>query len=77
MILVQHWRRLRQIQRLVQEAPEDEVVLYVDEVDIHLNPEIGPDWILPGLQKEMLTPGQNEKQYLAGALNARTGSLRR
>ena len=22
----------------------DEVILYVDEVDIHLNPKIGPDW---------------------------------
>jgi transposase len=68
-------RRLRQIQRLVQEAPEDDVVLYGDEVDIHLNPKIGPDWMLPGLQKEVLTPGQNEKRYLAGAFNARTGRL--
>jgi transposase len=68
-------RRLRQIQRLVQEAPEDEVVLYVDEVDIHLNPKIGPDWMLPGLQKKVLTPGQNEKRYLAGAFNAHTGRL--
>jgi len=68
-------RLLRQIQRLVQEAPEDEVVLYVDEVDIHLNPKIGADWMLSGQQKQVLTPGQNEKRYLAGALNARTGRV--
>jgi transposase len=68
-------RRLRQIQRLIREAPPDEVVLYVDEVDIHLNPKIGPDWMLPGQQKQILTPGQNEKRYLAGALDARTGRL--
>lgn len=68
-------RRLREIQRLVQEAPEDEVVLYVDEVDINLNPKMGPDWMLPGLQKRVLTPGQNQKRYLAGAMNARTGRL--
>jgi len=51
------------------------VLLYVDEVDIHLNPKIGNDWMLCGQQKTVLTPGQNEKRYLAGALNAATGRL--
>ena len=51
------------------------MVLYVDEVDIHLNPKIGPDWMLRGTQKTVLTPGKNQKRYLAGALNARTGRL--
>ena len=50
-------------------------MVYVDEVDIHLNPKIGLDWMLRGRQKEVLTPGQNEKRYLAGALDARTGQL--
>jgi transposase len=68
-------RRLRRIKRLVRGAGPDEVVLYVDEVDIHLNPKIGPDWMRRGQQKEALTPGQNEKRYLAGALDARTGQL--
>ncbi len=68
-------RRLRRIKRLVRDAGPDEVVLYVDEVDIHLNPKIGLDWMLRGQQKEALTPGQNEKRYLAGALDARTGKL--
>jgi transposase len=68
-------RRLRQIRRLVQEAGADEVVLYVDEVDIHLNPKIGLDWMLRGQQKTAPTPGQNEKRYLAGALDARTHKL--
>jgi transposase len=68
-------RRLKAIRRLIRELPEDEVVLYVDEVDIHLNPKIGLDWMLPGTQKCVLTPGKNEKRYLAGALNARTGRL--
>ncbi|MGZ3357654.1 MAG: IS630 family transposase [Isosphaeraceae bacterium] len=68
-------RRLRRIKRLVREAGPEEVVLYVDEVDIHLNPKIGLDWMLRGQQKEALTPGQNEKRYLAGALDARTGKL--
>ena len=49
--------------------------MYQDEVDIHLNPKIGLDWMNQGQQKEVVTPGQNEKRYLAGALNARTGEL--
>ena len=56
-------------------CPADEVVVYEDEVDIHLNPKIGPDWMLPGTQKEVVTPGQNRKRYLAGALDARTGRV--
>jgi transposase len=68
-------RRLNQIRRLEGQLPKNEVLLYVDEVDIHLNPKIGDDWMLRGQQKTVLTPGQNEKRYLAGALNARTGRL--
>lgn len=48
---------------------------YTDEVDIDLNPRIGPDWMLPGQQRWVLTPGTNVKRFLAGALNRRTGHL--
>jgi transposase len=68
-------RRLKAIERLVMHLPADEVVLYVDEVDIHLNPKIGADWAKPGRQKEVLTPGCNEKCYLAGAWNPKTRRL--
>ena len=68
-------RRLRVLARLIKTLPKDEVIVYVDEVDIHLNPKIGPDWMLRGTQKTVLTPGKNEKRYLARALNARTGRL--
>lgn len=68
-------RRLREIDVLIASLPRNEVVLYVDEVDIHLNPKIGPDWMLRGTQKTVLTPGKNEKRYLAGALNALSGRL--
>jgi transposase len=68
-------RRLRAIQRLVANLPADEVVLYLDEVDIHLNPKIGPDWTKRGRQKKVLTPGCNEKRYLAGAWNPKTRRL--
>jgi transposase len=72
---VRRTRRLRAIQRLVENLPADEVVLYVDEVDIHLNPKIGPDWTRRGRQKMVLTPGCNEKRYLAGAWNPKTRRL--
>lgn len=68
-------RCLNKIKRLRAGLSPGEVLLYVDEVDIHLNPKIGADYMLPGQQKTVLTPGQNEKRYLAGALNAVTGRL--
>jgi len=68
-------RRLRHINRLIGNLPAGHVAVYVDEVDIHLNPKIGADWMLEGVQKTVLTPGKNEKRYLAGALNATTGRL--
>ena len=68
-------RRLALIRRLIRNLGPDEVAVYEDEVDIHLNPKIGPDWMLPGQQKKVATPGQNQKRYLAGAFDARTGKL--
>lgn len=68
-------RRLNAIRRLAEEPPPNAAVLYVDEVDVHLNPKIGNDWMLEGQQKQVLTPGQNAKHYLAGALDAVTGRL--
>jgi transposase len=71
-------RRLRvlaAIRRLEARASMEEPVLYSDEVDIHLNPKIGRDWMLRGQQRRIITPGKNEKFYLAGALDVRTGHL--
>jgi transposase len=48
------------------------VAVYEDEVDVHLNPKIGLDWMGRGQQKEVMTPGKNQKRYLAGALDARS-----
>lgn len=68
-------QRLQEIQALVKALPADEVAVYEDEVDIHLNPKIGLDWMLRGQQKEVPTPGQNQKRYLAGAQDVRTGEV--
>src|SRR6516225_336085 len=68
-------RRLRRIRELLAQLPADEVAVYEDEVDIHLNPKIGLDWMVRGQQKKVATPGQNVKRYLAGAQDARTGEV--
>lgn len=68
-------RRVRAIERRLARLPAGEEAFYEDEVDIHLNPRIGRDWMLPGDQKRVLTPGQNQKHYLAGALHTRTGQV--
>jgi transposase len=68
-------RRLNQIRSLLETLPRGEVAVYEDEVDIHLNPKIGLDWMGLGQQKEAMTPGKNEKHYLAGALDVRTGEI--
>jgi transposase len=65
-------RRLNRLQQLLATLPRCESAFYEDEVDVHLNPKVGLDWMGRGQQKEVLTPGQNEKRYLAGALDVRT-----
>jgi transposase len=64
-------RRIAFLRRLERRLPKDEVLLHADEVDIHLNPRIGADWMLPGTQRIVVTPGQNEKRYIAGAYDSK------
>ncbi len=68
-------RRLAEIRGVLAALPGGHVAVYLDEVDVHLNPKLGPDWMNRGTQKEVPTPGNNAKRYLCGALDARTGVL--
>jgi transposase len=68
-------RRLNALRRLLGALPRGQVAVYADEVDIHLNPKVGWDWMVRGQQKEVVTPGNNQKRYLAGALDAASGQL--
>lgn len=68
-------KRLAEIQGVLDALPEGHVAVYLDEVDVHLNPKIGPDWMNRGTQKCVPTPGKNQKRYLCGALDASTGVL--
>lgn len=68
-------RCLAAIRQAVEGRGPGEVAFHLDEVDIHLNPKIGPDWMNRGKQKQVLTPGQNVKRYLCGALNLENGCI--
>lgn len=68
-------RRVNKIRRLLKALPRNEIAFYEDEVDIHLNPKLGRDWALPGERPVVVTPGQNRKRYVAGAMNAQTKEL--
>lgn len=67
--------RMRAINAALRSPEVGTEVFYVDEVDIDLNPKIGPMWTHRGCQPAIPTPGYNRKRYLAGALHARTGKV--
>ncbi len=63
------------LRQLLRDLPDDETAVFQDEVDINLNPDIGFMWMRRGEQAEVVTPGDNAKNYLAGSLHWRTGTL--
>jgi len=69
--------KLAAIYEAIEHCDVDTAVLYVDEADVDLLPRIGFGWRRRGAdqQSAIVTPGQNEKHYLAGALHASTGQL--
>ncbi len=68
-------RVLGDLRKLLLQLPADETVVFEDEVDLSLNPKIGCMWMPKGRQAEVVTPGDNDKCYLAGSLHWRTGKL--
>lgn len=67
--------KLARIRHLVETLPRRAALFFADELDIHLLPKLGCEWMLKGTQREVVTPGTNQKSYLAGALNFVTGRL--
>jgi transposase len=66
---------LQALRQRLAPLPANEIAVFQDEVDINTNPKLGAMGRRCGQQAEMLTPGTNEKRYLAGSLNWRTGAL--
>lgn len=68
-------QRLLEILRLLMTLPENEVAMFHDETETHLNPKIGFAWMRQGHQKLLPTPGKNQKAVLSGGVNWRSGRL--
>jgi transposase len=67
--------KLARIRRIFEHLSPDEALLFADELDIQLLPKVGYEWMLKGEQVDVMTPGTNEKNYLAGALDIVTGRV--
>jgi putative transposase len=67
--------KLDALRRLLHALPEGETAVFMDEVDINLNPEVGCMWMRKGQQAVLPTPGTNEKRQLAGSIHWRTGRV--
>jgi transposase len=67
--------KLARIRFCVETLGQRAVLLFADELDIHLLPKVGYQWMPKGETLEVITPGQNEKRYLAAALDHLTGCV--
>jgi transposase len=67
--------KLDALRRLLRGLPADETAVFMDEVDVNLNPKVGCAWMRRGEQAEVETPGTNDKRYLAGSIHWRTGRV--
>ena len=53
--------RLARIRLQHEHLQAHEVMVFVDELDIHLLPKVGAAWMPQGTQVEVMTPGKNEE----------------
>jgi hypothetical protein len=68
-------RRIAMIRGMIDALPPSEACVWEDEADVDLNPRVGPDWMLPGTQRRVMTPGKNVKRYFAAAMDAKADGL--
>jgi transposase len=67
--------KLARIRLAFEQLRAGVALFFADELDINLLPKVGYQWMPKGEQVEVLTPGTNEKRYLAGALDITTGKI--
>jgi transposase len=70
----QRVEKLARIRSAFEHLGAGVALAFADELDISLLPKVGYQWTPKGEQVEVLTPGTNEKRYLAGALDIATGT---
>lgn len=71
----QRGEKLARIRDAFEQLRAGAALFFADELDISLLPKGGYQWMPKGEQVEVLTPGTNEKRYLAGALEVTTGTI--
>jgi len=67
--------RLARIRHLFETLSAGAALFFADELDIQLLAKIGYEWMPKATQKEVWTPGTNQKNYLAAALDSQTGQM--
>jgi transposase len=70
----QRVEKLARLRLAFEQLRAGAALFFADELDISLLPKVGYQWMPKGTQVEVMTPGTNEKRYLAGALNISTGT---
>jgi transposase len=71
----QRVEKLARIRLAFEQLRVGAALFFADELDINLLPKVGYQWMPKGEQVEVMTPGTNEKRYLAGALDLTTGTI--
>ena len=71
----QRVEKLARIRHTLEALGKRAVLLFADELDIHLLPKVGYQWTLRGTRVQLVTPGQNQKHYLAEARELKTGRI--
>src|SRR5215831_6800779 len=71
----QRIEKLARIRHTLEALGKRAIVLFADELDIHLLPKVGYQWMPKSATVKLVTPGQNQKYYLAGALEPQSGRL--
>jgi transposase len=71
----QRVEKLARIRLAFEQLRAGAALFFADELDLSLVPKVGYQWMPKGTQVEVLTPGSNEKRYLAGALDVATGTI--
>jgi hypothetical protein len=71
----QRVNRLARIRWVFEQLKRGEAMVCADGLAIHLLPKVGWAWRPKGTQLAVMTPGQNHKHDLAGALDLATGTL--
>jgi transposase len=72
----EYQQKVKKLEKYQKQAKTGEILLYYqDEIDLNLLPGIMRCWTLQGIQRKVLTPGVNQKQYGFGAVNYVSGQI--